>query len=110
MSEPKAGDVVMLKSGGPKMTCRTGKDSDGWVACQWFGKAGGPVNSGFFSPESLVIVPSQGDDAESDIGPPHLAHAFKPCSGTWGQRINLVGAAAEMKNALDKFIKALAAD
>ena len=31
----KVGDVVKLKSGGPKMTVET-EASEGWVSCRWF--------------------------------------------------------------------------
>ncbi len=64
ISKCKAGVVVQLKSGGPKMTC-TGKQSEPdafadederksiKVQCQWFG--GRKLESGWFPPESLIV-------------------------------------------------------
>lgn len=40
MEEFKEGDVVELKSGGPKMTIKTIYDDDGSIHCQWFAEAG----------------------------------------------------------------------
>ena len=48
----KAGDVVQLKSGGPKMTVRE-TDDDG-VFCQWFHN--NRVQSAYFAPEQLNAV------------------------------------------------------
>lgn len=48
------GEVVQLKSGGPKMTVRAvGAANDGtpWVSCQWFSDEG--VKSAEFHPEAL---------------------------------------------------------
>jgi uncharacterized protein YodC (DUF2158 family) len=49
MAEFKPGDLVQLKSGGPKMTVQT--EDRGVVKCQWF--AGTKLESGLFSPDSL---------------------------------------------------------
>lgn len=44
------GEIVQLKSGGPRMTIRT-VFHDGSVSCQWF--AGTKLQEGVFHPESL---------------------------------------------------------
>lgn len=50
------GDVVQLKSGGPKMTVK--KVTEGFdeesIECQWF--SGSKLQDGWFRPESLVKV------------------------------------------------------
>ena len=56
MQEFKIGDILQLKSGGPKMTIEKidqflGQTS---VHCQWF--AGGKLSNGEFLPELLVRV------------------------------------------------------
>lgn len=43
---PKTGDVVQLKSGGPRMTV-TGPYNDKDVTCVWFVEMTGPVTSSF---------------------------------------------------------------
>ena len=52
----KPGDVVKLKSGGPKMTVQKtsrGIGDRGWtVRCDWF--AGSKKEQGVFAPEQLV--------------------------------------------------------
>ena len=52
------GDVVQLKSGGPKMTViRRAKKSDSWgVGCKWF--AGNTLKNDFFHEESLTMEES----------------------------------------------------
>ncbi len=52
MDEIKAGDVVQLKSGGPKMTVRsvTGRE----CKCQWFDES--KLTSGMFRLASLIKV------------------------------------------------------
>jgi len=56
----KSGDVVMLKSGGPKMTLKYVGTTGDWVA-QWF--VGTDLKQGAFDPASLVIV----DEKEPSI-------------------------------------------
>jgi uncharacterized protein YodC (DUF2158 family) len=56
MADFKAGEVVQLVSGGPKMTVEDQDDLDGEVRCKWF--AGAKLNSGYFQPESLRKVDS----------------------------------------------------
>ena len=53
----KPGDVVSLKSGGPKMTVvELGQQNSKLVVrCDWF--AGTEVKHGTFPPDSLQIVP-----------------------------------------------------
>jgi uncharacterized protein YodC (DUF2158 family) len=56
----KVGDVVELKSGGPKMTVadvnpRIGSNA---IRCQWFG--GKKLESGLFDPSTLVHAPEGG--------------------------------------------------
>jgi uncharacterized protein YodC (DUF2158 family) len=50
MENFKEGDVVQLKSGGPKMTVKT-MHTDGDVYCQWF--SGSKLQDGYFKPHSL---------------------------------------------------------
>jgi uncharacterized protein YodC (DUF2158 family) len=39
--ELRVGDVVTLKSGGPKMTItRLGDEADSWPVCSWFSEGG----------------------------------------------------------------------
>jgi uncharacterized protein YodC (DUF2158 family) len=61
----KPGDIVQLKSGGPKMTVKKREDYplDGeYYSCQWF--AGSKLSSGSFDVESLVPV-ENGDGEKS---------------------------------------------
>ena len=53
MEKYKTGDVVQLKSGGPKMTVKSSNVS-GEIYCQWF--AGSKLEAGYFPPESLNRV------------------------------------------------------
>jgi uncharacterized protein YodC (DUF2158 family) len=53
----KPGDVVQLKSGGPKMTVKN-ISSNGEIVALWF--AGAKQESGSFPPETLLKV----DDSE----------------------------------------------
>lgn len=51
-SEFKVGDIIQLKSGGPKMTVQSLPDvRGGYIRCQWF--AGSKLESGAFPPDSL---------------------------------------------------------
>ena len=57
MSAFKEGEIVQLKSGGPKMTVKSvsamGRKKDE-LLCQWF--AGSKLNTGYFTSESLIKV------------------------------------------------------
>jgi uncharacterized protein YodC (DUF2158 family) len=53
MQELKAGDVVELKSGGPKMTLKH-IDEFGSAYCQWF--AGADIKGSSFDLPSLVKI------------------------------------------------------
>jgi uncharacterized protein YodC (DUF2158 family) len=53
MTKFKEGDIVQLKSGGPKMTV-TGFSTSGYLYCKWF--AGSKLQDGSFNPESLEAV------------------------------------------------------
>jgi uncharacterized protein YodC (DUF2158 family) len=59
-TELQIGDIVQLKSGGPKMTVhepsatRVGPRSAGLVCCQWF--AGSKLEEGFFPANALNKV------------------------------------------------------
>ena len=53
MHDLKAGDVVQLKSGGPKMTLKH-IDEYGSAYCQWF--AGAEIKGSSFDLPSLVLV------------------------------------------------------
>ncbi len=49
------GDIVQLKSGGPKMTVKgTSPSIGGDLLCQWF--SGSKLNHGYFDPETLQRV------------------------------------------------------
>lgn len=48
----KVGDIVELKSGGPKMTVKSEYTAYGGVVCQWF--SGKKLEIGTFEPETLV--------------------------------------------------------
>ena len=54
--EPKPGDVVRLKSGGPRMTIASSNvtfSTEVW-ACQWF--SGDELRTGDFAPEALEVA------------------------------------------------------
>jgi uncharacterized protein YodC (DUF2158 family) len=53
MATFKKGDVVQLKSGGPKMTIISVAASDGDYRCAWF--SGSKHETGYFPHESLVV-------------------------------------------------------
>ena len=50
MTQPKPGDVVELKSGGPRMTVDR-VDPDGMLWCRWF--VDGTLRSGAFTTKQL---------------------------------------------------------
>ena len=56
MAEFKVGDILQLKSGGPKMTCTKTRDPlhQGQVECKWF--AGGKQQVGYFPPDALEFA------------------------------------------------------
>lgn len=54
MNDLKEGDVVRLKSGGPKMTISTMDEVNKRVYCKWF--VNGELKSEKFSPFSLGVV------------------------------------------------------
>jgi uncharacterized protein YodC (DUF2158 family) len=56
----KVGDIVQLKSGGPKMTVKDPTAINGNVHCQWF--AGSKLHFGHFSKGSLVKVEEDKSD------------------------------------------------
>ncbi|MCA9769715.1 MAG: DUF2158 domain-containing protein [Gemmatimonadetes bacterium] len=59
----ETGDIVRLKSGGPRMTVVRYPDFsiDGnWVRCQWFG--GTKLNSGDFTEETLELIDVDDED------------------------------------------------
>ena len=53
----KSGDIVELKSGGPKMTVKERSDGDNEYLCQWFG--GKKLEEGWFHSDSLKRVEAQ---------------------------------------------------
>ena len=53
MNDFETGDIVVLKSGGPKMTVKSLSSSSGNLVCQWF--AGKKLEEGFFKAESLQV-------------------------------------------------------
>lgn len=54
MAELKIGDVVQLKSGGPKMTIADTQSNPAGILCAWFDKA--EVKSSRFPPEALAPI------------------------------------------------------
>ncbi len=59
-NEFKVGDIVLLKSGGPKMTVDKVRDtigSDEFVNCVWF--AGAKREHAVFKPDTLTLVPKE---------------------------------------------------
>ena len=54
MADFKKGDLVQLKSGGPKMTVNNPMDHVSRCECQWF--SGSKLQRGFFDPETLEIA------------------------------------------------------
>jgi uncharacterized protein YodC (DUF2158 family) len=50
----KTGEIVQLKSGGPKITVKDAVTFSDEIHCQWF--AGGKLNDGYFPKESLIKV------------------------------------------------------
>ena len=55
--EFKVGDIVQLKSGGPKMTVNFVNESLGWIGCVWF--AGAKHEDARFSAEALILAPEE---------------------------------------------------
>jgi uncharacterized protein YodC (DUF2158 family) len=58
--ELNVGDIVQLKSGGPKMTVDDPANYNRKVVCHWF--AGGKLNSGQFERETLNLVTGDEED------------------------------------------------
>ena len=54
MAELKVGDVVKLKSGGPKMTIANTKSNPAGILCTWFDEA--EVKSSRFPAKALELV------------------------------------------------------
>lgn len=63
MNEFEIGDVVQLKSGGPKMTVKFSPPEKGEVLCQWFG--GSKLESGYFPKASLIKI-DEGEKKEKN--------------------------------------------
>jgi uncharacterized protein YodC (DUF2158 family) len=63
MEDFEIGDVVQLRSGGPKMTVHS-LVSDGNVVCQWF--EGNEVHEGHFPKEALKKVEQGGGSRRED--------------------------------------------
>jgi len=59
----KVGDIVQLKSGGPKMTVTDDASVGGFIRCNWF--AGAKLNHGSFTPDALLLVSDDGADKKS---------------------------------------------
>jgi uncharacterized protein YodC (DUF2158 family) len=62
MTDYKVGDIVQLKSGGPKMTINGNKDSNGRFYCSWF--AGSKLEAGVFGAGMLNAVNNQEESKE----------------------------------------------
>ena len=89
MPKFKKGDIVQLKSGGPKMACsKVPKAKNGQVHCQWFVKDG--LKSGSFPSESIELDEETKRLSELEE---HTAKAFA--------RWLLTKDYQEFKNALD---------
>jgi uncharacterized protein YodC (DUF2158 family) len=61
MAVINVGDVVQLKSGGPKMVAKNSANAGDYVTCEWFD--GKQVKQRDFTPELLIKV----DSAEGDV-------------------------------------------
>ena len=57
MPEFKEGDVVQLKSGGPKMTIIALDTSSGEATCSW--REGGKPHEDIFDVVALALIPKQ---------------------------------------------------
>ena len=62
MADLKAGDVVHLKSGGPRMTISGRMSALGELTCLWF--EGKTRHSGVFGPDALVLAKTQAEDGD----------------------------------------------
>jgi len=60
----KVGDVVVLKSGGPKMTVAENYEN-GWYLAHWF--SNNNLNKGEFKVDTLIQVFVMNEDVEIDI-------------------------------------------
>jgi uncharacterized protein YodC (DUF2158 family) len=58
MDDFKVGDIVQLKSGGPKMTVQDADQEGTGIWCQWF--AGSKLERGHFPKDSVIKI----DDSE----------------------------------------------
>ena len=56
LREMKPGTLVMLNSGGPKMTVNGDLDKLGYVTCVWFNSGYTELRQGCFRPECLTVV------------------------------------------------------
>jgi uncharacterized protein YodC (DUF2158 family) len=59
MPKIKVGDIVRLKSGGPKMTVERilwYKDGDGQILCTWYNSLWAKIESNTFYLSSLVLA------------------------------------------------------
>ena len=61
MNEFKVGDIVQLKSGGPKMTIEEISEMDNSYCCKWF--AGSKLQEGFFAASALIRVEEEDDQS-----------------------------------------------
>lgn len=57
------GDIVQLKSGGPKMTVDEPQTETGNVLCTWF--AGNKLQQGYFDPETIKKLREEGSGEET---------------------------------------------
>lgn len=60
----KIGDVVRLKSGGPKMVISEDLTDSGLHYCKWFSEQG-DLKSNYFKPTELFIVLNDGQHTET---------------------------------------------
>jgi uncharacterized protein YodC (DUF2158 family) len=61
----KPGDVVCLKSGGPRMTVAEARE-DGMMRCLWF-TTDHQLQNAWFSPKLLAVPNATGRNADHDI-------------------------------------------
>ena len=67
----KAGDVVMLKSGGQPLTVAEVKEND--VLCLWMGMEGDLFRETL--PLAVLVQVEEDDEEDEDERPPHGRHA-----------------------------------
>lgn len=64
----RAGDIVQLRSGGPKMTVAEAGASSGSILCHWFNQDGGvwtPQHAGFKREQLMLVALDEENSVQS---------------------------------------------